>query len=252
MSLLDQLHRVALVHAHPDDETIATGALIVELRQRGVEVWLLTCTRGEQGEIVPGTFDPDQGISLNQWRIGELGRALAVLDAHGPAFLGEPEARAAGLEPHEYSDSGMQWVTPTLAGPADDAPAHALSVASLAEVSADIAAWLAAVQPDLVLSYDPIGGYGHPDHVRTREATELACRELGLPLAEFFSTHRPPEQEELGEDQTEWLDLPQHLAQVQQALRQHATQLTVDGEDIVHVGGQREPITTTVGLRRVG
>lgn len=246
MSLLDGLRRVALVHAHPDDETIATGALIAELRARGTEVWVLTCSRGEQGEIVPGTFVPGE-LTLNQWRIGELGRALEVLDAHGPQFLGEPPARVAGLEPREYSDSGMQWVTETMAGPADDAPAHALSLAPLDEVAGDIAAWLDAVTPDLVLTYDGVGGYGHPDHVRAREATELACTQLELPLAEFFSTHRPPEDDPT---QLEWLELPQHLAVMQQALRQHATQLTVDGTDIVHVGGQREPITTTVGLRQ--
>lgn len=247
MSLLDGLTRVALVHAHPDDETIATGALIAELRERGVDVFVLTASRGEQGEIVPGTFSPGQGQTLNEFRTGELAAALAVLDAHGPQFLGEPPARAAGRPPREYSDSGMQWVTQTMAGPADDAPEHALSLAPVDEVAGDIAAWLTDVRPELVLTYDGVGGYGHPDHVRSREATELACEQLGLPLAEFFSTHRPPE---AGEAELEWLELPQHLELMQQALRRHATQLTVDGTDIVHVGGQREPITTTVGLRR--
>ncbi|MGJ6979624.1 glycosyltransferase [Aestuariimicrobium soli] len=250
--------RVAFVHAHPDDETIATGALIAHLREQGVDVRVLTATRGEQGEIVPGTFDVSDADALHHAealdteRERELGRALATLGVERAEFLGQGAARAAGLEERRYSDSGMRWVTPSVAGPALDSPAHAFSLSALDEVSADIAAWLESVDPQLVVTYDELGGYGHPDHVTAREAVELACKRLGLPLAEVFQSGHS---ERFGEgsigEGVEWLDLSDKLDVVRRALGQHRTQLTVDGDDIVHVGGQREAITVRVGLRLV-
>ncbi|CAI9403973.1 glycosyltransferase [Aestuariimicrobium sp. T2.26MG-19.2B] len=256
--LLDDVRRVAIVHAHPDDETIATGALIAHLRERGVEVRVLTATRGERGEIVPGTFDVSDADALHHAdaldaeRERELARALATLGVERAEFLGQGSARVAGLQERGYSDSGMRWVTPSVAGPALDSPDHAFSLSPVDEVAGDIAAWLESVRPDLVITYDELGGYGHPDHVRAREAVEIATRRLRLPLAEVFQAGHS---ERFGEgsvgEGVEWLDLTDKLGVVKRALGQHRTQLTVDGDDIVHVGGQREPITVRVGLREV-
>ena len=257
-TLLHGIGRVAFVHAHPDDETIATGALIAHLRERVAEVRVLTATRGEQGEIVPGAFDVSDAdalhhaAALDAERERELGRALAALGVDRAEFLGQGAARAAGSDDRRYSDSGMRWVTPSVAGPALDSPAHAFSLSPLDEVTTDIAAWLEHVAPDLVVTYDALGGYGHPDHVTAREATERACQRLGLPLAEVFQSGHSDRFGEgsIGEG-VEWLDLADQLEVVKRALGQHRTQLTVDGDDIVHVGGQREPITVRVGLRMV-
>lgn len=248
MSLLDEVRSVAIVHAHPDDETLATGALIVDLVERGVRVEVLTCTRGERGEVVPGSGAPAEGSpELIEHRLGELQRALAELGVDGPVFLGSGSARAAGLDERTYHDSGMRWVTPSLAGPDENAPDNAFSIVDVDEEAADIAAWLRAVDPEVVVTYNTIGGYGHPDHVRAREATEIATRELGLPLFEVI----PPDRPEAEEPGIEWDDLSRHVDQVAAALGQHASQLTVRGTEIEHVGGQREQIATRMGLRQV-
>jgi len=230
-----------VVHAHPDDETISTGALIAELVARGIRVSLLTATRGERGEVVPGPLSGLEGTAaLTTAREQELRLATAALGVSEQFWLGDPPARAAGLSPRRYLDSGMTWIRPGLAGPADDVDDDALAIAPLDDVTADVAALVAVLQPSIVIGYDSGGGYGHPDHVRMHDATLAACHASGTAFAEIL--HQPAAAEE-------WFELDHHLATVTAALRCHASQLTVDGTDIVHSGGQREPITTSIGLR---
>lgn len=241
MSILDGLASVLFVHAHPDDETISTGALIAELVARGVRVTLLTASRGERGEVVPGPLSGLEGTeALTAHREFELQRATEELGIAERFWLGSPPARAAGLAPRIYRDSGMQWIRPGIAGPAEDSGPDALTTAPLAEVAADVAALIEELRPSLVISYDDEGGYGHPDHVRVHEATIAACRAQGVKFAEIL--HAPV-------TDTEWFALGDHLDTVTRALRCHASQLTVDGTHVVHSGGQREPIVTSVGLR---
>ncbi|KQV06727.1 PIG-L family deacetylase [Leifsonia sp. Root112D2] len=248
MSLLHDARVVLLAHAHPDDETISTGALILELVERGMRVVLLTATRGEQGEVVPAlrsAVEADEQ-SLERIRVRELDSAIERLGISEAYLLGAPPARAAGLPARRYEDSGMRWIRPGLAGPATDVAteraAYALSNAPLNEVVDDVRALIEFVRPDLVLSYDDNGGYGHPDHRRIRDAALRAATASTVTFAEFVSAEAPD---------LEWLELRRHLAGVQNALRSHATQLSVDGEHIVHSGGQREAITTSIGLRQV-
>jgi N-acetyl-1-D-myo-inositol-2-amino-2-deoxy-alpha-D-glucopyranoside deacetylase len=241
VSLLDAGASVLLVHAHPDDETIATGALIAEMVARGIRVSLLTATRGERGEVVPGPLAGLAGTAaLTAAREHELQRATAILGVTQQFWLGEPPARAAGLAVRRYRDSGMTWIRPGLAGPADDVEAEALALAPLDEVAADVAALITVLRPASIISYDSGGGYGHPDHVRLHVAVLQACRRVGTPFAEIRHEQA---------DADEWFDLGRRLTTVTAALRCHASQLTVDGTDIVHSGGQREPITTSIGLR---
>ncbi|HAM26974.1 MAG TPA: GlcNAc-PI de-N-acetylase [Microbacteriaceae bacterium] len=241
MSILDARQSVLFVHAHPDDETISTGALIAELVARGTSVFLLTATRGERGEVVPGALSGLEGTdALTTEREHELQRATDALGIAERFWLGQPPARANGLSPRRYRDSGMKWIRPGLAGPADDVDDDALAVAPLAEVADDVAALIAHLRPSLVVSYDNGGGYGHPDHVRMHEAALAASRGQGTPFAEVRHAPDPP---------GEWFALDRHLHTVTAALRCHASQVTVDGSDIVHSGGQREPITTSIGLR---
>ncbi|HSP52410.1 MAG TPA: PIG-L family deacetylase [Cryobacterium sp.] len=263
MSLLDGVPTVLFVHAHPDDETIATGALIAELVARGIRVSLLTATRGEQGEVVAGPLSVLEGTAaLTRERERELAGAAAALGI-GVAdrfWLGTTPARAAGLAPRDYRDSGMIWIRPGLAGPADDIDDDALVRAPLGEVTADVAALVAELRPALVISYDNGGGYGHPDHVRMHDAAVAATRAAGVAFAEVLQVEADGYSADAAgsgaaaaaaaaAEGAEWFDLSAHLATVTAALRWHASQLTVDGDHIVHSGGQREPIITAVGLR---
>jgi N-acetyl-1-D-myo-inositol-2-amino-2-deoxy-alpha-D-glucopyranoside deacetylase len=243
MSILDGVTSVLLVHAHPDDETISTGALIADMVSRGILVSLLTATRGERGDVVPGPLSGLQGTdALTSRREDELRAAAQALGIGECQWLGEPPARAPGLPARRYRDSGMSWIRPGLAGPAIDFELddEALTRATLQEVADDIGALLGRRHPSLVISYGHGGGYGHPDHVRVHEAALAASRAAGIPFAEIV--HAPAAG-------VEWHDLGAHLPTVRAALHCYASQLTVDGSHIVHSGGQREPITSAVGLR---
>lgn len=246
MSVLDGVASALFVHAHPDDETLSTGALIAELVARGVRVGVVTASRGERGEVVAGPLSSLEGTpELTAHREGELAGALASLGVPWHAWIGLPPARAAGLAPRVYRDSGMRWVCEGQAGPAEDVDDDALTRAPLEEVAADLAAAIASFGPDLVVGYDDNGGYGHPDHVRAREAARAACDSLGVRFAEVVGRR----EDAAGDAAAEWLELGHRLPDVVAALRHHASQLTVDGVEVVHSGGQCEAITTSIGLR---
>ncbi|MDR1710906.1 MAG: PIG-L family deacetylase [Propionibacteriaceae bacterium] len=224
-----QPRRVAILHAHPDDETLSTGPLILDLAAQGIPVAVVTATRGELGEIVPGSLPP--GADLVAAREAEVRRATAILGAEH-CFLGTPPARAGGTE-RRYRDSGMAWVTPTLAGPAPNADAAALANVGLAAPTADFAAFCRAWGATEIVSYDDAGGYGHPDHVACHRIAAAAAAELGLPCWEAA-----PEA-----DGTAPADA------LVAALTCYATQLRVSDGQIVHVGGQRQAIATRVALK---
>lgn len=254
MSVFDGVRRVAFAHAHPDDETLATGALIAALRARergpgradssavGLECVVITATRGERGEIVPGRFPGLAGDAFITRREAELTGALAVLGVPGPVFLGEPPARGEGLAPRRYADSGMQWIGPGLAGPAEKSGPDSFTAAGIDEPAADLAAALTTLGAELVVTYDDAGSYGHPDHVHLNHVTMAASRLTGVPMAELLSDSDAP---------GEWFDLQAWQPTVAQALEQHQTQVTVDGDHVIHAGGQREPILLRIGVRPV-
>ncbi|MBK8459870.1 MAG: PIG-L family deacetylase [Micropruina sp.] len=245
-SLLDGVRSVLFAHAHPDDETLATGALIAWLSRRGVAVSVLTATRGERGEIVSGVVvDGD----LDAHREAELAGALAALGVTRHGWLGSGPARVFGLPARRYCDSGMQWVTPSVAGPAADSGPDCLVAAPVAEAAADLAAYVRAVGAELVISYDSDGGYGHPDHVAMHHISRTAAELAGVPFAVVVSVPRDGSRAS-SESGVEWFDLAGELPAVIDALRCHASQLTVLGSDVIHSGGQLEPIQTRIGLRR--
>ena len=244
------VQRVVFAHAHPDDETLATGALIQLLTGSGVSVAVVTATRGERGEVVPGSGAPPAGTeALHAHRIGELTEALRALGAEGPFFLGEPPARASGWPPRRYTDSGMRWVTPTIAGPGEDAGPDAFTTAPTVEAAADLAAFLTTWKAQLVVSYQADGGYGHPDHVRMHQVARHASERIGVPFAEVISIPRddtPPDS-----DGVTWYDRSDRLDALLPALLAHASQFSVDGRDAIHSGGQREPLQLRTGVRLV-
>ncbi|GAA2180046.1 PIG-L family deacetylase [Brooklawnia cerclae] len=234
------------VHAHPDDETLQSGLLIAWLAARQVACDVVTCTRGEQGEVVDGvlppTITPDDLVRV---RMRELTGALDKLGVAGRFMLGTPPARAGGLEARHYHDSGMRWVAPGLAGPADVDDPLAFTAAPLEEAVDDLLALIAETQPSVLVGYDRHGSYGHPDHRRAHEVAVAAARSSGVPMIEVASAEDA--------EGFEWFDLSAQLPVVIDALRCHATQLTVvDGDHIVHVGGQRQELPRKVGLRPLG
>jgi D-inositol-3-phosphate glycosyltransferase len=252
--------RVLFVHAHPDDETLSTGAAILALRRRGAEPIVLTATRGELGEVTPCVARRVGGEGLTAYRVAERTNALAELGACDAGFLGDGANRAPGREPRRYSDSGMAWVTPTLAGPAPESPPEALSRAPLDEVTADIGAVARRWRADVIVSYDAQGGYGHPDHVRCHYAAAQAALELGLPfwgivergeggVGEAETGGTMADEADSGEVFSVGPDLDRLIA----AHRAYRSQFTLDaaGETLVHVGGQPDRVATTVALRRV-
>lgn len=233
---------LCFIHAHPDDETLASGALIAHLVHRGHQISVLTATRGERGEVVPGEFSHLAGTAgLHARREQELDEALAVLGVEEHGFLGTPPARD-GLAPRIYQDSGMRWVAPGVAGPADDVSPESLCEAEEADVIADMVAWLRYVAADAVVTYDADGGYGHPDHVMVHRTARTAADILGLDFAALVPQPR---------DDVQWFDLEGYLPVVARALQCHRSQLRVheDGATITHSGGQEEAIATSVGLR---
>ncbi|WP_295625044.1 N-acetyl-1-D-myo-inositol-2-amino-2-deoxy-alpha-D-glucopyranoside deacetylase [uncultured Corynebacterium sp.] len=160
--------RVALVHAHPDDEAITTGGVIAQLVRRGASVTVVTCTLGELGEVIG---EPYQGLvggesdQLGGFRVHELHAALTALGAngpdHAPVHLG-----GAG----RWRDAGM------VGDPGNDDPrAFIRSGDDALEALVDV---LGRLRPHVVITYDADGGYGHPDHIRAHELTVAACDRL--------------------------------------------------------------------------
>jgi N-acetyl-1-D-myo-inositol-2-amino-2-deoxy-alpha-D-glucopyranoside deacetylase len=149
------------VHAHPDDETINNGATMARYVAAGVGVTLLTCTLGEEGEVlVPelAQLAADQADQLGGYRMGEIAGAMAALGVTDHRWLG-----GAG----RYRDSGMMGT------PANDHP-RAFWNADLDEAVAHAVAVVREVRPQVVVTYDPNGGYGHPDHIQAHRVAMAA------------------------------------------------------------------------------
>ncbi len=191
--------------------------------------------------MVPGPLDYLEGTpALEKHRRVELAAALKVLGVRYHCFLGTPPARAQGLEPRIYRDSGMRWVRPDQAGPAADSGPDSFSVAPFDEEVADLRAWLDLHPADLVISYDENGGYGHPDHVRSQEVALAAAHAEGARFAHVV--HKPG-------PGVEWFDLRSYLPTKLVAMQQHQSQMTVIGTEVVQSGGQRMELTAECGLR---
>jgi N-acetyl-1-D-myo-inositol-2-amino-2-deoxy-alpha-D-glucopyranoside deacetylase len=149
------------VHAHPDDETINNGATMAQCVDRGVHVTLVTCTLGEEGEVlVPelAHLAADQDDALGQQRINELATAMEALGVRDHRFLGGPG---------RFRDSGMMGLD------SNDRPG------CFWQADVDVAADLLVevireVRPQVVVTYDSNGGYGHPDHIQTHRVTMRA------------------------------------------------------------------------------
>lgn len=155
-------YRILLVHAHPDDETINNGATMALYAAGGAQVTLVTCTRGEEGEVlVPGLshLASTQEDLLGTHREIELINAMLALGVKDHRFLGN------------FRDSGM------MGSPTNDRP-DVFWQADLESAAKLLVTIIEEVKPHVMITYDEIGGYGHPDHIKTHlvamRASELS------------------------------------------------------------------------------
>jgi N-acetyl-1-D-myo-inositol-2-amino-2-deoxy-alpha-D-glucopyranoside deacetylase len=149
------------VHAHPDDESIGTGATMAKYAAEGAHVTLVTCTLGELGEIIPpglAALAADRDDQLGGYRIGELGAACRALGVGDHRFLGGPG---------RWRDSGM------IGTPGNDDP-RAFWQADVDEAARDLAAVIREVRPQVMVTYDDDGFYGHPDHIQAHRVSYRA------------------------------------------------------------------------------
>jgi len=206
------VRRLLLLHAHPDDESIGTGATMARYAAEGAQVTLVTCTLGELGEIIPPSLAhlaADREDRLGEYRIGELAAACAELGVTDHRFLGGPG---------RWRDSGMMGTE------ANDDP-RCFWRADVNQAARALLGVIRQVRPQVLVTYDANGFYGHPDHI---QAHRVACRAFqhaaGYGLAKFYATAAPSPE---GQATTE-IDAAAYLGRKLAAMRAHATQIAVD------------------------
>jgi N-acetyl-1-D-myo-inositol-2-amino-2-deoxy-alpha-D-glucopyranoside deacetylase len=253
--------RLLLVHAHPDDESIATGGTMARYVAEGALVTLVTCTRGEQGEIVPEDLRHlGTGKPLADVRVQELAEAMRVLGVTDHRFLGP------------YEDSGM-------IGTPENERATAFWNADLDEACAHLVKVIEEVRPQVVVTYDEHGGYGHPDHIQAHRVTNLAVAAAEWKVAKLYHcAWGGPERRARERDEydaagrpggfdlpdpataaappgpvTTSIDVSAYLDAKLAAIAAHRTQVTVVGRffalsnNVAHAAFDREHYTLAIG-----
>ncbi len=170
--------RLLLVHAHPDDESIGTGATMAKYAAEGAGVTLITCTLGELGEIIPPDLADlawDKQNKLGEYRIGELDAACAALGVKDHRFLGGPG---------RWHDSGMMGT------PSNDWEGSfwRARVDEAADVLLDV---INEVRPQVMVTYDENGFYGHPDHIQAHRVAWRAFELADGLVGKFYATAIP-------------------------------------------------------------
>ncbi|MEZ7003746.1 N-acetyl-1-D-myo-inositol-2-amino-2-deoxy-alpha-D-glucopyranoside deacetylase [Streptomyces sp. AD55] len=253
--------RLLLVHAHPDDESINNGVTMARYAAEGAHVTLVTCTLGERGEVIPPESAHLGGAALGEHRLGELTAAMRALGVDDFRLLGGPG---------RYADSGMMGL------PDNDDPG-CLWQADVDEAAGLLLDIVREVRPQVLVTYDPDGGYGHPDHVQAHRvamrAAELAAAEghaiakvywnrvprstaesafarlreelPGLPFAEAAGVGDVPGVVDDERITTEIRGAGAAPAAKAAAMRAHATQIEVAGEWFALSNGLAQPLFTT-------
>ncbi len=178
---------VVFLHAHPDDEALATGGTMARMADEGHRVVLVVATSGEEGEPVPGVLA--DGESLGDRRVAELAEAAAILGVERLVSL-------------SYRDSGM-------AG--EDANGHpdCFWQAELDEAAGRLSMALTDEEPDLVVVYDPDGGYGHPDHIQVHRVGHRWAETVGIDRVRWVTMNRDAIRASIGAalaDEGSWSD----------------------------------------------
>lgn len=261
--------RLLLVHAHPDDESINNGATMALYAAAGVQVTLVTCTLGEEGEVIPDDLAhlaPDREDRLGPHRIGELAAAMKELGVTDHRFLGGPG---------RFRDSGMM-------GLEQNHREGAFWNADVDEAAAYLVEVIRSVRPQVMVTYDPDGGYGHPDHIQAHRvamrgaelAGDAAFRpDLGAPhrVAKIYWNRVPRSAAQEGferlrsfgpgfpgvaeiddipgvvddSDITAEIDGTAYAERKAAAMRAHATQIAVDGPFFALSNDLGQPLFTT-------
>ncbi|MGV9358632.1 N-acetyl-1-D-myo-inositol-2-amino-2-deoxy-alpha-D-glucopyranoside deacetylase [Streptomyces misionensis] len=252
--------RLLLVHAHPDDESINNGATMAKYVAEGAHVTLVTCTLGERGECIPPGLRHLTGAALGAHRRGELAAALAALGVTDARLLG-----GAG----RYGDSGMM-------GTADNEDPGCFWRADVDEAAGHLVEVILETRPQVLVTYDDNGGYGHPDHIQAHRvamrAVDLAA-ERGHRVDKVYWNRTPRSvaeaafarlQDELAtlpftksadlddvpgvvddERITTAVDGTAHAAAKAAAMRAHATQIEVAGSCFALSNELAQPLFTT-------
>jgi N-acetyl-1-D-myo-inositol-2-amino-2-deoxy-alpha-D-glucopyranoside deacetylase len=216
------------VHAHPDDESIGTGATMAKYAAEGAQVTLVTCTLGELGEVIPpplAHLAAEKEDGLGEYRIGELAAACDLLGVTDHRFLGGPG---------RWRDSGMM-------GTEGNTDPRCFWQADVDEAAAALLGIIREVRPQVLVTYDASGFYGHPDHIQAHRVawrafelarTDAAAETHGLPeteglagtegLARFYATAAPDSAQVTTE-----IDATDYFERKLAAMRAHATQITV-------------------------
>ena len=238
--------RLLLVHAHPDDETINNGVTMAKYAALGAQVTLVTCTRGEEGEVLVNelaNLASDKDDKLGEHREIELKDAMDELGIKDFRFLGAPSKK--------WRDSGMMG---TPANDRDDV----FWQADLDEASIELVKIILEIKPQVLITYDEFGGYGHPDHIKAHlvamRAAELAANQ-GWQVSKIYWNTMPrsviqmgiEKMKEVGSDffgaesaddlpfakpdelVSTVVNAPEYVPAKLAAMKAHATQISLDG-----------------------
>ena len=235
--------RMLLVHAHPDDETINNGATMALYAALGADVTLVTCTRGEEGEVLVKDLEhlaAHNTDSLGDHRVEELAVAMKALGISDHRFLGEGRIK--------YRDSGMMGTEP------NNRP-DVFWQANFDDATHDLVKVIEEVKPHVLITYDEIGGYGHPDHIQAHRVAMSAAEKSAWNIQKIYWNVMPKSVIQEGIDAMKKIgsdffgaesaeDLPfakddsfvhamvdgnAYVEQKMDAMRAHATQIEVDG-----------------------
>jgi len=238
--------RLLLVHAHPDDETINNGVTMAKYAVEGVHVTLVTCTRGEEGEVLVESLKnlaSDKDDKLGDHREIELKDAMIELGISDFRFLGSPNKK--------WRDSGM-------IGAPQNERTDVFWQSDLDEAANELVKVILEIKPQVMITYDEFGGYGHPDHIKAHQvamrAAEISAnqgwqiskiywntmpksvlqtsmdkmKEIG---SEFFGAESVDELPFAKADElvTSVVKAQEYVPQKLAAMKAHATQISVDG-----------------------
>jgi N-acetyl-1-D-myo-inositol-2-amino-2-deoxy-alpha-D-glucopyranoside deacetylase len=236
-------YRLLLVHAHPDDETINNGATMAMYAALGADVTLITCTRGEEGEVLVEEHSHKAAAHddlLGEHRVIELADAMKALGVSDHRFLGAPHK--------QYRDSGMMDTEPNNRSDSfwrsdfDEATRHLVEIIN-------------EVKPHVLITYDEFGGYGHPDHIQAHRVAMAAAEKSRWDIQKIYWNVTPRSVIQEGIDKMKEVgsdffgaenaeDLPfckddsfvstlidgnEYVEAKMAAMRAHATQISVDG-----------------------
>lgn len=234
------------MHAHPDDETINNGATMAKYAAEGVQITLVTCTRGEEGEVLVESL-----ANLASSRDDKLGEHREIELKNAMEYLGIKDFRFLGSPNKKWRDSGM-------IGTAQNERKDVFWQADLNEAAQELVKIILEIKPQVLITYDEFGGYGHPDHIKAHQvamlAAELASNQ-GWKISKIYWNTMPKSVIQMGIDKmkeigssffgadsvedlpfakpdelvTSVIKAPDYVEKKLEAMKAHETQISIDG-----------------------